>query len=92
MTILRGNVVKHYIHHRKITMSYDKITLKMYLKLKNDFRNVFLKPKNIGKLVLHKVVRPIGAEILPFQFPVAAILDFLHNGQQGSPQLVCGGF
>jgi len=41
--------------------------------------------KNIGKLVLHKVVRPIGAEILPFQFPVAAILDFLHNGHQGSP-------
>ena len=41
--------------------------------------------QKIGKLVLHKVVRPIGAEILPFQFPVAAILDFLHNGHQGSP-------
>ena len=47
--------------------------------------NVFLKLKNIGKLVLHKVVRLIGAEIWPFQFPVAAILDFLHNGHQGSP-------
>jgi len=29
ITILRGNVGKHYIHHKKITMSNDKITLKM---------------------------------------------------------------
>ena len=45
--------------------------------------------KNIGKLVLHKAVRPIGAEIWPFQFPVAAILDFLHNSHQGSPPTCC---
>ena len=30
--------------------------------------------------------------MLPFQFQVAAILDFVYNGHQGSPQLVCGGF
>ena len=29
MTILRGNVLKHYIYHRKITMSKGKIILKM---------------------------------------------------------------
>jgi len=29
MTILRGNVVKHYIHHRKKTMSKGKILLIM---------------------------------------------------------------
>ena len=27
------------------------------------------------------------AELLPFQFPVAAILDFVYNGHQGSPPI-----
>ena len=52
-----------------------------YRKPRNDYKNVFLTPKNIGKLVLLKVVRLIWAEILPFQFPVAAILDFVDNGR-----------
>jgi len=45
MTILTGIVVKHYLHHRKITMSKGKITLKMSVKPKNDFKNVFLTPE-----------------------------------------------
>jgi len=44
--------------------------------------------QKIGKLVLHKVVRPIGAEIWPFQFPVTAILDlFCITATRGLPNL-----
>ena len=41
--------------------------------------------KPVEKWYYNRFLLLIGAEILPFQFPVAAILDFLHNGHQGSP-------
>ena len=51
------------------------ITFKMIIKHKIDLRNGFLTSENLEIVVLHKVLREIGAK--PFQGlkPLAAILD-----------------
>ena len=58
------------------------ITFKMIIKQKNYPRNEFLTSENLEIVVLHKVLRQIGAKPLQGLKPLAAILDLLHTGLQ----------
>ena len=55
------------------------ITFKMTTKQKIDLRNGFLTSENLEIVVLHKVLRQIGAKPLHGLKPLAAILDLLQN-------------
>ena len=57
-------------------------TFKMIMKHKIDLRNGFLTSENLEIVVLHKVLRQIGAKPLQGLKPLAAILDLLHTGIQ----------
>ena len=49
----------------------------MIMKHKIDIRNGFLTSENLEIVVLHKVLRQIGAKPLQGLKPLAAILDFI---------------
>ena len=51
----------------------------MIMKHKIDLRNGFLTSENLEIVVLHKVLRQIGAKPLKGLKPLAAILDLLQN-------------
>ena len=58
------------------------ITFKIIIQHKIDLRNGFLTSENLEIVVLHKVLRQIGAKPLQRLKPLAAILDLLHTGLQ----------
>ena len=51
----------------------------MIIKNKIDLRNGFLRSENLEIVVLHKVLRQLGAKPLQGLNPLAAILDLLPN-------------
>ena len=64
------------------TLKKWAITFKMIIKHKIDLRNGFLTSENQEIVVLHKVLRQIGAKPLQGLKPLAAILDSLQIGLQ----------
>ena len=58
------------------------ITLKMIIKHKIYPQNGFMTPENLEVVVLHKVLRQIGAKPLQGLKPLAAILDSLQTDLQ----------
>ena len=49
------------------------------MKHKIDLRNGFLTSENLERVVLHKVLRQVGAKPLQGLTPLAAILDLLQD-------------